>query len=77
MNGARQKHTASLLKNGKVLVIGGYSNMFLNSTELYDPSAETWTTTGDMNEGREMQTVSLLKNEKCLLWVERVRVMKL
>lgn len=34
----RHTHTASLLPNGKVLVVGGLYSNFLNSAELYDPS---------------------------------------
>ena len=39
MNHARQQHTASVLADGKVLVIGGFDGRYsLKSTELYDPS---------------------------------------
>jgi N-acetylneuraminic acid mutarotase len=38
-------HTATLLPNGKVLLVGG-TNIFTNSAELYDPATETWSVTG-------------------------------
>lgn len=35
----RYLHTASVLLNGKVLVVGGYDgSTYLNRAELYDPS---------------------------------------
>ena len=37
-------HTATLLPNGKVLVVGGHGNPTI--AELYDPASGTWTATG-------------------------------
>src|SRR5437870_5361868 len=37
LNTAREFHTATMLRNGKVLVAGG-SDSVLNSAELYDPA---------------------------------------
>lgn len=52
MNVARAVHTATLLKNGKVLVAGGEDaqNKPLSSAELYDPATGKWTETGLMNK---------------------------
>lgn len=39
MGEARYCHTASVLSDGKVLVVGGYNNIDdLGTTELYNPS---------------------------------------
>ena len=50
LNTARQNHTATLLRNGKVLVAGGSDDngSVLTSAELYDPATETWVATGSM-----------------------------
>ena len=54
LNYVRTYHTAVVLTDGKVLVIGGLNGDIglLNSTELYDPSTDNWTTTGNLNEAR-------------------------
>ncbi|CAF1365480.1 unnamed protein product [Adineta steineri] len=69
MNFARGYHTASILPNGLVLVVGGTnsSGVYFNSTELYNPSTSTWTTTGSMNAGRDIHTASALANGKVLV----------
>ncbi|MFC1727590.1 kelch repeat-containing protein [Patescibacteria group bacterium] len=47
--GSRYNHTATLLNNGKVLVVGGFNGSSdLSSSELYDPSTESWTETGSL-----------------------------
>jgi hypothetical protein len=55
LNAARFHHTATLLTNGKVLVIGGFGRcsfpagcMELASAELYDPATGTWSATGGL-----------------------------
>jgi N-acetylneuraminic acid mutarotase len=68
---ARGAHTATLLLNGKVLAAGGYNAFttpdYLNSAELYDPAAGTWTSTGSMQEGRRSHTATILNNGKVLV----------
>src|SRR5438034_7345390 len=50
LNIARYGHTATLLQNGKVLVVGGYGGE--TSAELYDPATGTWSITGSQNTAR-------------------------
>ncbi len=45
LNVARSGHTATLLSDGKVLVVGGTLSGL--EAELFDPTANTWTRTGD------------------------------
>src|SRR5215475_13167200 len=54
LNTARWNHTATLLRNGKVLVAGGSEDngAVLASVELYDPATETWRITGSMTAPR-------------------------
>ena len=65
----RGSHTATLLRNGKVLVAGGYNDNFtpLRSAELYDPVSGTWTTTGNLQTARVNHTATLLRNGKVLV----------
>ena len=67
----RDSHTASVLSNGKVLVIGGVSDgsgkEAGNSAELYDPSIGSWITVGNMTYVRFWHTASVLTNGKVLV----------
>lgn len=72
MHDSRIGHTATLLKNGRVLVAGGLGlyrgdYYYLASAELYDPTSGTWSTTGSMNVGRSSHTATLLNNGKVLV----------
>jgi hypothetical protein len=74
MTDPRYSHTATLLNNGKVLVAGGYGPMptcstapVLNTAELYDPTAGTFTATGSMNTPRFNHTATLLNSNIVLV----------
>ena len=61
-------HTATLLSNGKVLVVrrsGGGD--YLTSSEIYDPATGVWTTTGSLNTSRINHTTTLLPDGKVLV----------
>ncbi len=53
--------SATLLRNGKVLVAGGAS------AELYDPSTNTWSATGSMIVARRGQAATLLADGRVLV----------
>jgi WD40 repeat protein len=74
LNEARRFHTATLLPNGKVLIVGGINNNCtsggcarLSSAELYDPATGTWSITGSLNKARDFHTATLLPNGKVLV----------
>jgi N-acetylneuraminic acid mutarotase len=67
LNIPRSGHTATLLANGKVLVVGGWNDNRLNSAELYDPTSGTWSFTGSLNIARDGHTATLLPNGKVLV----------
>src|ERR1039458_10072436 len=69
LHNGRERHTATLLTNGKVLVTGGYNGggSLFNSAELYDPATGSWTVTGSLNTARENPTATLLPNGEVLV----------
>ena len=67
---ARCFHTATVLKNGKVLIAGGdYTNdlSYTASCELFDPETETWKTVGSMKYRRAIHVANLLPNGMVLV----------
>ncbi len=63
MTTQRYLHTATMLSNGKVLVVGGgnFTDGYLKSAELYDSVAGTWTaTTNSMSVNRFAHAATLL-----------------
>src|SRR5215469_11351042 len=67
----RADAAAVKLLNGKVLVCGGTSTGLvggvLNSAELYNPATETFEPTGSMNDPRQGQTITLLRDGRVLV----------
>jgi len=68
MTMGRAFHTATLLRNGKVLVAGGFGSIgSLSSAEVYDPATGIWSSTNSMNTARQNHTATLLPNGKVLV----------
>ncbi len=73
LNVARAGHTATLLKDGTVLLAGGIENVSgvmtaVNSAELYDPIAQTFSAVAaTMTAARVGHTATLLKDGRVLL----------
>jgi Galactose oxidase, central domain len=66
----RISHTATLLANGKVLIVGGDDNgqtQALGSAELYDPNTGTFTPTGNMTTPLPLPTATLLNDGRVLI----------
>jgi hypothetical protein len=72
MTSARGQHTATPLKNGKVLIVGGNKGYSTGDdvlqAELFDPSTGTFTTTAtSLNAAHSRHTATPLKNGKVLI----------
>lgn len=69
MSTPRQSHTATLLQNGNVLVIGGANSTgAISDAELYDPSSGTWITISNkMSTPRVGHTATLLNDGMVLV----------
>jgi hypothetical protein len=68
----RAETTATLLQNGKVLVVGGITGPYadryaVKDAELYDPATETFSATGSMAAARAYHTATLLQDGKVLV----------
>jgi hypothetical protein len=68
MTSARFGHTATLLPDGKVLMVGGYDgSQYLPSADVYDPATHNFTVTDDMKSGRYRHTATLLNDNTVLV----------
>ncbi len=68
LNVPRAAHTATLLTNGMVLIVGGYNGSYLDSAEIYNPSTGKFTATaGAMSSARAYHTAALLPGGKVLI----------
>jgi hypothetical protein len=74
MSIARSEHTATLLKDGRVLITGGViaagknGVVETNTAELYDPASGTFSPTGRMNAPQSEHTATLLQDGKVLIY---------
>jgi len=66
---ARLNHTATVLSDGRVLVVGGSgkNGEILNSCEIYNPVTRKWTFVDSLNIARYEHSATLLPNGKVLV----------
>jgi hypothetical protein len=67
MGTAHVFHTATLLRNGKVLVAAGGGAGEIGAADIYDPATGSWTATGSLVRPRTFHTATLLPNGKVLI----------
>ena len=72
MSEPRYGHMAVRLQDGRVLAAGGWSRDFrtdpaVTSTEIYDPSTDVWTPTGEMNSPRGLPMGTVLPDGRVLV----------
>jgi hypothetical protein len=69
LNMPRHNHTATVLTNGKVLIVGGteYTVGDTATAELYDPATGTFSTTGTLSATRTQHTATLLNDGRVMI----------
>jgi hypothetical protein len=69
MKAGRFMHTATLLQDGRVLIVGGLDQTGnrVSSAEIYDPATGKFTPTGSMSTARAMHTATVLASGKVLI----------
>jgi N-acetylneuraminic acid mutarotase len=74
MSTAGESHTATMLANGKVLVVGGIDKAgavadihYLATAEIFDPANGTFTAAGNMEIERSDHAATLLKDGRVLI----------
>jgi N-acetylneuraminic acid mutarotase len=73
MSEARYGHTATLLRDGRVLAAGGVntdlsgSNGPLATAQLYDPTSGSWSATANLVEARAGATATILSDGRVLV----------
>jgi hypothetical protein len=63
----RYNHTAALLKNGRVLLTGGFNGVPVPDAELFDPTTGTFSASGTLGTARAQHTATLLNDGNVLV----------
>lgn len=64
LNYGRSGHTATMLADGRVMVVGG---TYLSSVELFDPVSGMWMSTNSLNAARTSHSATLLPSGRVLV----------
>ena len=64
---ARSHHSATLLQDDTVLVVGGINKTALASAEIYNPKSNSWSAAGSMSQPHWDHTATLLKDGRVLI----------
>jgi hypothetical protein len=67
MHHPRISHTSVLLRDGRVLVAGGFAGVVTASAEIFDPRTSAFTETGSLTAGRCKHTAGLLPDGRVLI----------
>src|ERR1022692_4796811 len=67
LNSPRYAGGSTLLPDGNVLYVGGFSSNFLNEAEVYDSVLGKWTLVEEMKNAGDVLTATLLFNGKVLV----------
>ena len=67
MHFARVAHTATLLRDGRVLIVGGRGEKVNAVAEIYDPKTRRFTDTGSLMTARYKHTAGLLPDGRVLV----------
>lgn len=65
----RRNHTATVLPDGRVVVVGGQSGSgtLLSSTEIYDPGTDSWAPGAELPASRELHGASLMPDGRVVV----------
>jgi len=68
MSVARFHHTATLMANGKVLIVGGANSLgLIQSIEVYDPVSDTFSAAPALASGRSLHTATVQQDGSVLI----------
>ena len=78
MNRGRSRHTATVLEDGRILMVGGrgYGVNGLSEAELFSPTEEAFSTTGSLATNREGHTATHPNISSCWRYNRRTMVVQ-